>query len=54
MTGNYTKNGFFDILKTELVGSKHLVMNILTHMQRGSEHNSPTYIVEMKDAFKEL
>lgn len=54
VTGNYTKNEFFDTLKTELVGSKHLIMNILTHMQKGSKHNSSTYTGEMKDAFKEL
>lgn len=54
VTRNYTKNGSFDTLKTEIVDSKHLIMNRLTHKQRSSKHNSPTYTGEMKDAFKEL
>lgn len=53
MTRNYTKNGSFDTLKTEIVDSKHLIMNRLTHKQRSSKHNSPTYTGEMKDALKE-
>lgn len=54
VTGNSTKNGVFDTSKTELVGSKHLIMNTLTQVQGGSEHHSPTYSGEMKDAFEEL
>lgn len=53
MTGNYTKNGTLDTLKTELLGSKHLILNKLTHMQRGSQDDSSSYMVgEMKATFK--
>lgn len=53
MTGNYRKHGILDTLKMELLSSKHLIMNKLTHMQSSSQHDSSSYIVgEMKDAFK--
>lgn len=54
MTGNYTKNGILDTLKTELLVSKHLITNKLTPVQSSSHRDSSSYMVgEMKDAFKD-
>lgn len=52
-TGDYAKNGILNTLKTELWGSKRLIMNKSAHKQGGSQHDSSSDRAgEMKDAFK--